>query len=60
MTEYKHEILICPDTKNGERGYWTASVGAGGRVSYDGTGRTIEEALCDLIDTLADECLPLS
>lgn len=57
MANYRHEILIAPDTNNGERGYWTASVGQNGSVSYDGSGRSIEEALCDLIDNLADHCV---
>jgi hypothetical protein len=56
---YRHDIGICPDTKtNGERGWWTASVARKGEsVSYDGTGRTIEEALVDLIDNMADDLL---
>lgn len=56
---YRHDISVCPDTKStGERGYWTASVGRKGHgVSYDGSGRTIEEALVDLIDAMADELL---
>lgn len=50
---YRHEITIAPSAVNGERGWWTASVGKDGEVSYDGQGRSIEEALCDLIDIMA-------
>jgi hypothetical protein len=61
--QWKYDIMISPDSKGGEygehtRGVWTASVARRGEiVSYDGSGSTIEEALCDLIDNLAGEVL---
>lgn len=60
---WKHDITISPDSKGGqygvhERGRWYAGVAKRGEsVSYDGSGSTIEEALCDLIDNLASEVL---
>lgn len=61
--QWKHEIIISPDSHDDgrgvhERGMWYAGVGKRGEgVSYDGSGRTIEEALCDLIDVLAEKAL---
>jgi hypothetical protein len=51
--EYKHEITITPDTRGGERGWWTAAITTFDGVSYDGAGASISEALCDLADRLA-------
>jgi YD repeat-containing protein len=53
--EYKASVTIAPDTLGGERGWWTASVSRHGHENapdYDGQGRTVEEALCDLVDVL--------
>ena len=51
MAEWIHDVTIQPDTMNGERGWWSASVSGG---DYDGAGRSIEEALLDLIDNLLE------
>ncbi len=48
MNEFRHKISIGPDTMDGQRGWWYAEVDG----EYDGQGRTIEEALCDLVDSL--------
>ena len=58
--KWKHDIRISPDAaSDGSRGLWYASVTTtpGQGVSYDGSGTSIEEALCDLIDNLAEELL---
>lgn len=55
--QWRHDIQICPDfsTADGRR-VWYAGVALrkGGSVDYDGSGETIELALCDLIDNMAD------
>jgi hypothetical protein len=45
---WTHAITLAPATRDGYRGWWRVSVDA----EQQGLGRTVDEALCDLIDTL--------
>lgn len=51
---WTHEITLAPATRDGYRGWWSVSVDG----DYEGQGRTVDEALCDLIDTLKTELDP--
>lgn len=55
--KWRHKIQICPDSASDGRRVWYASVALhrGGLADYDGSGETIELALCDLVDNMADE-----
>lgn len=54
MADWTHDISISPDTMNGERGWWSVAIDG----DYDGFGRSVEEALCDLAGNLKDALDP--